>query len=457
MKLFSTLATVILLGGSSVFGDTLSQEYRTFTGSNGKDIEAVLLDKADGNVTLLLRNGKRSTFPADKLSAEDQEYVGSWNRDKAVFLNECRSLSVRQLLELRGYESITYKLRGNSLVIPGKMNGMDASFLVDTGAGSSLLHVDSARESKCEVGPMTETVFGVAGETQAGWTDVPSLTFGESTFKDIRILAADMEEDMTEAEKKARPSEDMLLGAELLTRLEAVIDYKERRIFFRPDLSDGGDLETTKEDELSFRIFKLKDGSSLRGKITTKNANVVTLELLNGKTQQFPVSRFIAEDGQYIFNWSEEGAFFLQHCRALTIEELLELRAYQSFEYKREGNHIFVDGTLNDNDVVWMIDTGADSSLLHLHWAKEYDCQVGAMDQKVRGIGGEAPAAITKIDKITLGDAVLTNRTLLSTDLTRFRADDALPYVGLFGSDYMRELDAVITYRESRIFLKPTK
>lgn len=457
MKIFSLFASLFLAGGLSLSGDSLQQEYRTFTGSNGKEIEAVLIDKADGKVTLLLQSGKRTTFPADKLSEADQEYVAAWNRDKAVFLRECRGLTVRQLLELRGYESFKYELKSNSIIIPGKMNGMDAKFLVDTGAYNSLLHLDGARRTNCEIGPMTEKVYGVAGETDAAWTEVKSLSFGESGFNDIRILAADLAEDLTEAERKRDQTEDMLLGADLLERLEAVIDYKERRIFFRPDLSDEDTVDVESDDDLSFRIFKLKDGSALRGKITEKNANVVTLELVNGKTQQFPIVRFSAEDGRYIFNWSKEAAFFLQHCRALTIEELLELRQYQSFQYKRKGNHIFVDGTLNDHDVTWLIDTGADSSLLHLHWAKEYGCQVGPMDKEVRGIGGKAPAAATTIGKITLGDAVLTNRRLLSTDLARFQPDEMLDYVGLFGADYMRELEAVITYRESRIFLKATE
>lgn len=457
IPLFAALSLSAVLLASLAPAATLEQEYRTFTGSNGKEIQAVLIDKEDGKVTLLLRNGKRSTFPADKLSEADQEYVAEWNRDKAVFLRECRGLTVRQLLELRGYESFKYELRSNSIVIPGKINGKEAKFLVDTGAFNSLLHLDGARRTGCVIGPMTEKVYGVAGETDAAWCDVASLTFGESGFTDIKILAADLAEDLTEAERAVDRTEDMLLGADLLEQLEAVIDYKERRIFFRPDLSDENTVGAESGEDLSFRIFKLKDGTTLRGKITTKNANVVTLQLVSGETQQFPIGRFSTEDGQYIFNWSEEGAFFLQHCRSLTIEELLELRAYQSFQYKRQGNHILVDGTLNDHDVVWLIDTGADSSLLHLHWAKEYGCQVGPMDKEVRGIGGKAPAAATKIDKITLGDAVLTNRILLSTDLTRFQPDDALEYVGLFGADYMRELEAVITYRESRIFLKPTE
>lgn len=463
MKFFNLLAAALILGSSLAAAETLEQEYRTFTGSNGSKIEAVLLNKDKGNVTLLLKTGKRVTFEDSKLSEADREYVASWNRDKALFLRECMGLTVRQLLELRGYESMKYELRSNSIIIPGKMNGMDARFLVDTGAGTSLLHLESARNAKLDVGPLDQKVYGVAGETVAGWAEVPTLTFGESSFTDLRILAADMAEDLTEEQRAVDNTQDMLLGADLLERLEAVIDYKERRIFFRPDRSDESDLgaiDLASDEEgksLSFRIFKLRDGSTMRGKVVTKNANVVTLALINGQEQQFPIARFGEEDAQYIFNWSEEGAFFLQYCRSLTIEELLELRSYQSFQYKRKGNHIFVDGTLNDHDVTYLIDTGADSSLLHLHWAKEYGCQVGPMDQKVRGIGGTAPAAKTTIAKITMGDAVLTNRVLLSTDLTRFQPDDQLDYVGLFGADYMRELDAVITYRENRIFLKPTK
>jgi predicted aspartyl protease len=100
-----------------------------------------------------------------------------------------------------------------------------------------------------------------------------------------------------------------------------------------------------------------------------------------------------------------------------------------------------------------MIDTGADSSLLHINAAKKYGCEVGPMDQEVWGIGGKAPAAVTNIVKLTMGEAVLTNRKVLATDMKRGDDDDNLDYVGLFGADFMRELDAVITYTENRIFL----
>jgi hypothetical protein len=74
------------------------------------------------------------------------------------------------------------------------------------------------------------------------------------------------------------------------------------------------------------------------------------------------------------------------------------------------------------------------------------------MEHKVYGIGGSAPAGETVMKKITLGKVELTNRRTLATDMTG-RAGRDLDYVGLFGADFMRELDAVITYREDRIFL----
>jgi hypothetical protein len=253
-------------------------------------------------------------------------------------------------------------------------------------------------------------------------------------------------------------TDEGLLGADFLSQLDAVISYTERRIFLRPDLSDESTVENIEgseeetEEALSFRLFKMKDGKTLRGKIKSKTATNTTLILPNGSKKTIFISNFVPNDAAYIFNWSESGALFLKHCRALTIEELLEMRNYQSFQYKRRGNHIFVDGTLNKQACTYMIDTGADSSLLHIDAAKAHGCEIGPMDQKVYGIGGFAPAAVIKIKELTMGDAVLTNRKVLSTNLDRF--EQGLDWIGLFGADFMRELDAVITYKEDRIFLR---
>jgi len=435
--------------------DGIEEEYRTFTNSEGRKLEAVLLNRLDDEkkAVLLLRNGRRATVPIDSLSEEDIEFINSWSKEKAIFLRSCRGLTIKQLLELRGYEPIKFELKGNAILIPGKLNGKDARVMVDTGAGTTLLHLPFTEAAGCKVGPLDQKIWGVAGFQPACTAQVPTLELGSSVFKDQEIQAADRDFNMP---KGVTRHEDILLGAEYLIKLEAVISYKERTIFFRPDQSDKVEISKDGEgdDDFSFRIFKLKNGKSLRGKMIGKTENAAKIQLTTGKEQLVTFFSMSDQDKEYAFGWSEQKATFMEHCRALTVEELLDLRRYKSFQYERKGNHIFVDGTLNDNEVLWMIDTGADNSLLHLHWAEEFGCKIGAMDKKVYGIGGWAPAAATEIKKITLGSAVLNNRILLSTDLQRDRENKEQEWVGLFGADYMRELEAVITYRESRIFLK---
>jgi len=452
-RLLLKIFTAALLAIATLHGQVVEQEYRKFTGTTGVEIEAVLLDKSPDSATLLLRNGKRSTVPLDRLSEADREYVASWSREKAIFLRKCRSLTVRQLLELRGYESFVFELENNSIFIRGKLNGKPARFLIDTGAGTSLLHAPFAEDCGLKVGPMDQVIYGVAGEAPAGWTEVPVLEFGEAVFRDRRILATDMLKDRPEGSVNR---EDVILGADFMTRLDAVISYQERRIFLRPDLGDETELEideTDRDAALAFRLFRTKDRRTLRGKVVSKTPTVATLELVNGRRQQVPIANFEDEDADFLRRWTEAGAQFLEHCQGLTIHDLLTLRKYQSFQYERRGNHIFVDGTINDKPVTYMIDTGADGSLLEISAARETECEVGPLDQEVWGIGGKAPAAVCRVPKITMGEAVLTNRRLLATDLTREGTLPRPDYVGLFGADFMRELDAVITYRENRIFL----
>lgn len=451
-----TLCAALLLALSPIVSaqdNAGAVDYRDFAGPGGKPISAVIVDKNANEVVLLLKTGKRTTVPLDKLSPEDREYVGSWNKEKAVFLQKCKNLTIRQLLELRGYESFVFRFENNSIFIDGKLNGTPGKFLIDTGAGTSLLHIPFAKTANCEVGPLDEKISGVAGDAPAGWTDVPSIAIGESVFKGRKILAADLANGLPEG---AKPQQDVILGADIMSQLDAVISYPERRIFLRPDKSDEAAVEGAGEakegdEAMSFRIFKTKDNQTYRGSVTSKTPTVATLTLVGGKTVQVPVSKLQPADAEYVSNWSEAGAFFLQHCQSLTIQEVLELRKYQSFEYERRGNHIFVDGTLNDNKVTYMIDTGADGTCLNLASAQKHGCQVGPLDQWVYGIGGKSPAAVTVIPKLTMGDAVLTNRKILSTDLVRGGGE--LDHVGLFGADFMRELEAVITYRENRIFL----
>lgn len=449
--LLSSLALGLFLTSIARAQKVPDQEYRDFKSANGAVIQAVLIDKTETEAILLMRNGKRANVPLDKLGDTDREYVKSWNKEKAVFLQKCRSLTIRQCLELRGYESFPFRFESNSIFIDGKINGKPARLLIDTGAGTSLLHSPYAESVGLKVGEMNEKIYGVAGEAPAGWTDVPTIQLGEAVFKDRKILSTDLLKDKPEGTKSR---EDAILGADFMTKLDAVISYPDRRIFLRPDRSDQDEAGVSNGSSTDFRLFKTKEGKVIRGKVVSKTPTVATFQLVGGKTQQSAIDLFVPDDQEFLKNWTQEGALFLQHCQSLTVRELLELRKYQSFQFERRGNHIFVDGTLNGNDVTYMIDTGADGTLLHIDAAKKYGCNVGELTLEVWGIGGKSPAAECLIPKLTMGEASLTNRKVLASDMTRGNEnDEQMGYVGLFGADFMRELSAVITYTEDRIFL----
>lgn len=424
-------------------------EYREFTGSNGKKIKAYLIDKTDDTLTLKLPNGNTATLSYDKLSEEDQEYVKKWDKEKELFLTQCKTLTIRELLEVRGYESFKFQIRGNHIFVDAQLNGNKSKLMIDTGAFSTILHVEAAKKKGCEVGPMDQVIRGIGGDAPAAVTKVPEIRLGEAIIKDQELLSADIFKDIP----GARKDHDGILGAEFMSQMRAVISYKEGRIFFRPDLI-GNEDEPEAPEVPEYRFFKTKDRKVHKGKIAKKNATSTELALESGKKMTIPNGNFLPDDLEYITDWSPQREIFLRQCGGLTVQDLLELRKYQSFEYKRRGNHIFVDGTLNGTDTLFMIDTGAGSSVLDATWAKKCECDVGPMDQTVYGIGGKAPAAITGVPKLTMGRAKFENRKLLSVDMFK---DDPRPreYGAIFGADFMRETDAVITYREQKVFLQP--
>jgi predicted aspartyl protease len=454
LKLTSFFAVSLLLAASRLSGQTPAPspkdaDYRDFQGPAGKIIQAVLMDKTGDTVTLLLHSGARTVVPIDKLSPADQVYVQSWTKEKAVFIEKCRSLPISQLLELRGYEAFNFTVDGNHILLNGKVNGVEGKFYIDTGADSSVLHLDFAKKAKCEIGPFVEhAIIGIAGDAPAAEGKIESISFGESTFKGMDITVYDMNLGRPEGHPIQT---DGLFGADFMSQLDAVISYPERKIFLHPD----NVLEAQKTKEFtSFRLFRTKDNTTFRGKIASKTPTVITLTLQDGKTMQIPIPRLIDDDAKYAMEWTEGAAYFLEYCQSLTLEEVLKLRNYQSFTYEREGNHIYVDGGLNDNPVRYMIDTGAASTCLNFESAKAYGCEFGPLNaEEVFGIGGKAPATSTLIKKLTMGDAILTNRKVLSVDMSKFRPDLDLSYIGIFGADFMRELDAVITYKEKKIFL----
>lgn len=440
--------------------------YRRFNTRDGKPFYAVVLEKTTTSVTLKLQDGRKVTRTLRELSDPDQNFVRKWTKFKDDLLNnaEFSQLTVKEMLELRGYQSFEFDIEGNHIFVEGQVNGKPMRFMVDTGADSSLIHSGSAEEAALEVGPYEVPIFGVGGKAMAAVTMVPSIKLGDALIEKRKLLATDL------FQKGTMPKDyDVIFGADFLRELDAVISYREGRMFLKPDninkpvkpKEGAGGAAAPAGVKAEFRRWSMTDGKTFTAALSDKNdkESKALFRFQDGRIAPLEYAKLAEADRSMVEKWSKlrDDLAKQQDFRTLTVKELLELRNYQSFDYRLSGNHILVDGELNKTKARFLVDTGAHGCVLHLGFAQKAGLTVGPMDRKIFGIGGEAPAALARVPDMKIGDSVIENREVLVADL--FKDGQSLEGQGdhdaLFGADFLRELDTVISYKENRMFLRP--
>lgn len=457
----SALCAAVLLGFASAgVAQEKAAAFRRFTTADGKTFYAVVTAKAGTSVTFKLQNGKVVTQPLRSLSEPDQQFVRKWTKFKDDLLNstEFATLTVKEMLELRGYQSFEFEIKGNHIFVNGEVGGKEMVMMIDTGADSSLIHDASAKEAGLQVGEYDQVIRGVAGSQKAAISKISTLKIGDAVVENRKILATDF------IPIGGGPGQfDVIFGADFLRELDAVISYREGRIFLKPDniaKAKPDDKKPAGEPKAEFRRWTSSDGvKTFQAALVDKSETDATFRMQGDKIVKLELDKLSEGDREFVKGWSKLRDDLAKNpeWRTLTVKELLELRSYQSFQYRLEGNHILVDGKIGETKARFLIDTGAHSCTMDYKYAKEVaKLEVGTLGEtKIQGIGGEADAAFTKIPYLTLGDAVIRNRMAVSAEIHKGSIGGEGNYDALFGAEFLRELDAVINYKEGRMFLKP--
>ena len=467
MKFTHSFLPILMLSGACCFLSTMpvnAQEasvYRRFSTRDGKAFYAVVVEKTTTSVTLKLQDGRKVTRTLRELADPDQNFIRKWTKFKDDLLNnaEFAKLTVKEMLELRGYQSFEFDIEGNHIYVEGQVNGKPMRFMVDTGADSSLIHSGSAEEAALETGPYEVEIRGVGGKAMAAVTIVPNIKLGDAVIEKRKLLATDL---FKKGEYKK--TYDVIFGADFLRELDAVISYREGRMFLKPDNINKPSRPRDAAPgavKAEFRRWTMADGKSFTAALSDKNEaeGKALFRFQDGRLAPLDAAKLTETDRHLVEGWNKLRDDLTQQpeFRTLTVKELLELRNYQSFDYRLSGNHIMLDGTIKETKTRFLIDTGAHGCVLHIDFAKRAGLTIGPMDQLIHGIGGTAPAALTQVPVMKIGDAVIENREVLSADL--FKDAGALEgqgdYDALFGADFLRELDTVISYKENRMFLRP--
>ena len=427
---------------------------RRFSLRDGRSFQAAIVSKTDSSVTLKLQNGRTEVTPLALLSEPDRNHVNKWSAFKDALLKnaEFSKTTVQEVLEMRGYQTFEFEIEGNHIFVEGELNGKPQKFMIDTGAASSLLDLKAAEGAGLEIGPMTEKISGVAGEAPAAVVRVPSLKMGDAHITNRKLLAADI------FDKIPGPrTYGAIFGGDFLRELNAVISYREGRMFLKVDNSAAADKGAAAPRQ-EFRRWTATDGRVMTAALDDRTETEATFRMQNGQRAKLPIDKLSADDQAVIAKWNplKDKLAVNPEFNRLSVRELLELRGYQSLEYRLSGNHIVIDGEANGVKARFLMDTGAHGGVFHIDFAKTAKLDVGPMDQWIYGIGGKAPAAIVKVKTMKLGDAVIENREMLGADLLGQMKALGSSHDAIFGADFMRELDAVISYKEGRMFLRPS-
>ena len=141
---------------------------------------------------------------------------------------------LKNCLKNKGYKVIPLQRTAiGHLAVTVLLNGRQVDFIVDTGAASTVMDIDYAREMKL---PMVETGLqgGGIGTSQLRIfrLELDEAKMGDLLLKDLSLYAVDFTHVKESLKRKGETKFPAgVIGADVFIRHKAVIDYGSRQLY----------------------------------------------------------------------------------------------------------------------------------------------------------------------------------------------------------------------------------
>ena len=122
---------------------------------------------------------------------------------------------------------------GFHIMVKGKINGMEANFIIDTGASRSVF--DPTVITRFVENPQFKKKPGLTAGVGGSDLDtstfiIDTLAFGDIEIHNYEAVALDLENIHETYQKLKLPAIDGIIGGDLLYRLKATLNYRLRKI-----------------------------------------------------------------------------------------------------------------------------------------------------------------------------------------------------------------------------------
>jgi len=161
-------------------------------------------------------------------------YVSNPKIDSALFEPPQRGTEDYQFANGDRAEDIPFEFIGNHLYIPVTVCGKERLWVLDTGAGMTVLNKDFAKELGLELkGELKGR--GAGGTVTASFTTLPPYSVGSIQFQGQTVSVI----DMTELIRRLGPDVAGILGFDFLSRFVTKIDFANEFVsFYKPESFD---------------------------------------------------------------------------------------------------------------------------------------------------------------------------------------------------------------------------
>ena len=123
---------------------------------------------------------------------------------------------------------ISFELSNNLIVVSATINGNDASMILDTGAGKTIISSDAVRRLGLQEAHETCVAGGAGGSVELSSVELDLLAIGKARQREMTVMTMDMSDLSAQLEKKV----DGVLGFDFLSNYKITVDYPAQRLSF---------------------------------------------------------------------------------------------------------------------------------------------------------------------------------------------------------------------------------
>ncbi len=142
---------------------------------------------------------------------------------------------LQTFLKQKGYKRIKFKLSSTQhLLVKGKINGIEGSFILDTGASNSCVDFEGIEQFGLQATDSETRAAGAGGTGMLTQTSLQNtLQLGRWSTKSFGLVIFDMSH-VNEAlsQYKAKPVHG-IIGADILIKGKAIVDYNNSCLYLK--------------------------------------------------------------------------------------------------------------------------------------------------------------------------------------------------------------------------------